>query len=355
LPVLAALRGQYPDAHLTWVVNKSFEPLLAGHPDLNATLAFDRGAFANWSLRSARSAWKFGRELRRQQFDWAIDLQGLARTGLMTMATRAKRTIGFANAREGARFAYHEKVVVPDAESIHAVDRYWRVAEHLGAGGQPKRFHVPVREGIRERLLQEWRDWPRPWVAVAVGAKWLTKRWPPRHFAALIAQAQRTFGGTAIFVGVRDDSAISQEVIAAIPGPAHDLCGGTDLPSLAAALALADVMLANDTGPLHLAAALDTPCVAPYLCTKIAKHGPYGFTAGAVETTVACGGSYVKQCPHAFRCFDDLTASHLWPALEAAVAKSNRSHGSPPTGTAPASLFRGRPFARRCSGPPGDS
>jgi ADP-heptose:LPS heptosyltransferase len=328
LPVLSALRGRYPESHLTWVVNKSFESLLVGHPDLNETLAFDRGAFGKGPVAATRAAWQFARELRNRKFDWAIDLQGLARTGLMTIATRAKRTVGFANAREGARFSYREKVAVPDAESIHAVDRYWRIVEHLGAGGQPKRFHVPVRAEVRERLTRDWHDWPRPWVAVAVGAKWLTKRWPPRHFAALVAKAQRTFGGTAIFVGVRDDSAISHEAMVGLPGPAHDLCGKTDLPTLAAALSLADVMLANDTGPLHLAAALGTPCVAPYLCTKIAKHGPYGFTAGAVETTVACAGSYVKQCPHAFACFDQLTADGLWPALEAALAKPRPNLGN---------------------------
>jgi heptosyltransferase-1 len=74
-------------------------------------------------------------------------------------------------------------------------------------------------------------------------------------------------------------------------------------------------MLANDTGPLHLAAAIGTPCVAPYTCTRVAKHGPYGIGHTGIETGVACAGSYLRNCPNGMICMDDLTPAKLWPAL----------------------------------------
>ncbi|HXD87312.1 MAG TPA: glycosyltransferase family 9 protein, partial [Urbifossiella sp.] len=255
LPVLSALRDRFPQSAITWVVNKAYEPLLLGHPDLTDTLAFDRGA-SRRGIRSAASyAVSFARELRRRRFDLVFDLQGLLRTGLMCLATGAPRIVGFANAREGSRFAYTDRVRVDDAGTLHAVDRYWRVVEALGAGGGQKRFHVPISIEARNWAAAELRNFPRPIVAVAVGAKWSTKRWPPGHFAELL----RTIPGSCVFVGTGDDTALSLEVMRHLPQPARDFTGRTSLPQLAALLAAADAMVGNDTGPLHLAAALGTP------------------------------------------------------------------------------------------------
>ena len=93
-------------------------------------------------------------------------------------------------------------------------------------------------------------------------------------------------------------------------------------------LAACDAVLSNDTGPLHLAAALGRPCVAPYTCTKVALHGPYTSMAGGVATSVPCGGSYLKQCPHGLICFPDLTPDKLWGPLSAALDAWSRSSRS---------------------------
>lgn len=309
LPVLSALRGQYPQSHIAWVINQSFAGLLKGHPDLDEIIPFNRGD------SGIRSAIRFGKELRQRKFDLAIDLQGLLRTGLMTFAAGARRKVGFANAREGAKYFYNERVAVKDADRIHAVDRYWQLVEYLGAGSQPKRFDLPIHPSDRQEIESELKGLPRPWYAVAAGAKWITKRWPPEQFGQLLRRAQAEFGGTAIFVGVNEDSPLSQIAMTSINGPALDWCGKTNLPKLAATLSLADVMIANDTGPLHLAAALGTPCVAPYTCTKTALHGPYTSPHGGVESKVPCAGSYLKSCPNGTICFQELSTDKLWPPL----------------------------------------
>ncbi len=321
LPVLSALRTRFPQTEITWVVNKAYEPLLAGHPDLTDTISFERGARKRGLFGAASYAVQFARELRSRRFDLVIDLQGLLRTGLMCLATRSPHVVGFANAREGSLFAYTDRIRVPDADRIHAVDRYWRVVEALGAGGLPKRFHVPISAEARDWAQSELRGLPRPIVAVAVGAKWVTKRWPPSHFAELL----REIPGTCLFVGTGDDTAMSLEVIRSLPGPSRNFTGKTTLPQLAALLASVDVMVGNDTGPLHLAAALGKPCVAPYTCTRVAKHGPYGAFEGAVETTVHCAGSYLKTCPNMI-CMPELTPARLGPKLAEVLdswAKSN--------------------------------
>src|SRR5262245_29478156 len=165
LPVLCALRTRFADAHITWVVNRSYEPLLRGHKALDATLPFDRGA-----TKSALRLIRFARRLRAGRFDLVIDLQGLLRTGLMAAATGADRRIGLSSSREGASFFYTD--VVPDEWNAHAVDRYWRVATALGAGDGPMRFEVPLEPDAVAWADRQLARLPRPWFVFAVGARW---------------------------------------------------------------------------------------------------------------------------------------------------------------------------------------
>jgi ADP-heptose:LPS heptosyltransferase len=347
LPVLTALRERFPAARITWVINSAYEPLVRYHPDLTDTLPFDRGVFRRGIWKAARHLASFAAELRRRQFDLVIDLQGLFRSGLMCLATGSPRRVGFADAREGSRYCYTHKVRAPGRDEVHAVDRNWAVAEWLGAGDGPKRFRVPVDAGEVQAARDELAGLPRPWVAVAAGAKWVTKRWPAGHFAELLRRTQARFGGTCLFVGTADDITLSLEVMRGLgtsgdptpnplprgwrglsPAPPslggqgagglgsciRDLTGRTTLPRLAALLSLCDVMVGNDTGPLHLAAALGRPCVAPYTCTRVALHGPYTSMAGGVETRVPCAGSYLKTCDKMI-CMPELTPDRLWPRL----------------------------------------
>jgi lipopolysaccharide heptosyltransferase I len=333
LPVLSALRARFPTARITWIVNSAYESLLTGHPDLTDTLPFNRAA-----LRGVRGAistfFSFTAELRRRRFDLVIDMQGLLRSGLMAWLSGSPHRVGFANAREGSRYAYTHKVKSPALDAGHAVDRMWSIAEAFGVGHLPKVFHVPLQSAEVEAARAELAALPQPVMAVAVGAKWVTKRWPASHFAELLNRAHAHFGGSAVFVGTGEDSATAQEVARQLRGASLDLTGKTALPRLAAVLSLADVMLANDTGPLHLAAALGRPCVAPYLCTKVRLHGPYMQSANCAETRVACAGSYLKKCSNMI-CMPELTADRLWPKLAEILNTWHHQTSLPVAGKAP--------------------
>ncbi len=324
LPVLTALRARFPEAHISWIVNRGYAPILEGHPALDETIAFDRGALRkNW----LRGGWEFARFLKRlrsYRFDLAIDLQGLFRTGAMSFATGARTRIGLASAREGAMVCYSHRV--EDRVGVaHAVDRYWRVIESLGDAPSVKTFHVPIHADARNWARNHLQEFPRPWLAFGVGSRWLTKRWPPEHFASLARRAQTRFGGSAIFVGTSEEAEIAQQAAALISGPVLQLAGATKLPQLVAILNEADVLLANDTGPLHLAVALGRPVIAPYTCTRVEKTGPYGQSDRAVETSVWCKGSYLKTCPR-MECMADLTPDRLWPALEMILSTWQQHH-----------------------------
>jgi heptosyltransferase-1 len=316
LPVLTGLRRRFPNARLTWVVNRGYEPLLRGQPDLDEIVPFDRHLLRGSWLDGSLAYFEFLRRLRSRRFDLVIDLQCLLRTGIMALATGARCRIGLSSAREGARACYTHLVADErERDPLHAVDRYWRVAEALGARSAERHFRLAIEPAARQWAHQQLRGCPRPWLAIGVGARWLTKRWPPESFAELAARAQALTGGSALFVGSPDEAALSHSAAARLSGPVCQLAGKTTLPQLVAILAEADVMLANDTGPLHLAVALGRPVVAPFTCTLVQATGPYGQAERAVATSVACHGSYLKRCAR-MECMTELTPDRVWPTLE---------------------------------------
>lgn len=319
LPVLTALRRRWPDSHITWVVNRAYEPLLANHPDLDATLPFDRAALKRGAVAAAATLVRFGRDLRRGRFDLAIDLQGLLRTGLMARATGAPRRVGFANAREGAPRFYTDCIAVRDADHLHAVDRYWRVVEALGAGDGEKLFHLRVAPGAKNKSAELLAGLPRPIIAVAVGARWLTKRWPPENFAAAARAVVSRVGGSVVFVGGAEDQALAHRAAEQLGCGSVNLCGRTAIDVLVAVLGDADAVLANDTGPLHLAAALGRPVVAPYTCTLVERHGPYGQFHRTARAAIACHGSYLRSCDH-LSCLPTIPPARVIPLLFEALS-----------------------------------
>jgi lipopolysaccharide heptosyltransferase I len=324
LPVLTAVRQRYPHAHIAWVVNRSYQGLLQGHPDLDAVLPFDRSASRGGPVKAALTYGGFLRAFRRQQFDLVLDLQGLFRTGLMAAASGAARRVGLSTAREGAVWFYSDAVPVADFDAIHAVDRYWLIARALGTRDGPKQFRVPIAEEAKRWAADLLGECPRPWLFFGVGSRWMTKRWPPEHFAVLARKAQEYAGGTVLFVGSGEESSLAQATARRLTRPVRDLTGQTTLPQLAALLARATVMVANDTGPLHLAAALGRPVVAPYTCTRVLLNGPYGAEQGAVESAIWCQGSYLKKC-NRLECMAELQPERLWPILQGILESWQRS------------------------------
>lgn len=315
LPVLTALRLLYPRAQITWIVHSAYAPLLEGHPHLDAVLPFDRAVFRQKGpLSLARYLWDWAVQLRQQRFDWVIDLQGLLRSGLMAWGSGARVRIGLNSAREGSLLAYTHRLQIPQQERLHAVDRYWQLIVTLGGGDLPRRFVLPVNGQAQTIARQEWQSLPRPWVAVAPGARWLTKRWPPQAFAQLLQRLQHHTGAGCLLLGSAEDTPLAQQIADQLTGPVRCLTGQTSLPQLVALLQLCDLFVGNDSGPLHLAAALHKPCLAPFTCTQPQRHGPYTFPRGAVAATLPCAGSYRKRCGQLL-CHQTLTPDQLWTRL----------------------------------------
>lgn len=195
-------------------------------------------------------------QLRREHFDLVVDLQGLLRSGVMTRATGATRRIGLSDAREGAGFFCSE--IVPVIRQ-HAVDRYLRVAGHLGCPVSPVEFPLGITPQPRERL-----------VALNPCARWESKIWGDDNFSALLDKLPVD---RVVLIG----SANERDRIERInKGRARNLAGQMDLFALAEFYQRCAIVISNDTGPMHLAAAVGTPVIALFGPTDPGLVGPYG-------------------------------------------------------------------------------
>ncbi len=315
LPVLSALRQRWPEAWIAWVVNHSFRGLLDGHPALDEVIPYDRGGTKRSPVGLARFT-TFLHHLGRSGFDLTIDLQGLLRSGIMALATGSKVRVGLADAREGAGRFYTHLVPPPGARNaVHAVDRLLTLAEVFGADVGDPRFVVPLGPEDRAWARTVLRDVPRPRLMLNLGASWKTKRWPPEHFAAIARRAYETRGAGLVAIGSAEDSPLVAELRGCLdPIPLLDLCGRTTLRQVAALAAEADLVLSNDSGPLHLARAAGARVVGLYTCTSPQLHGPYGCEASTIQSGIWCAGSYLKTCVR-LDCMHELTPDRVWPLV----------------------------------------
>jgi heptosyltransferase-1 len=300
LPVLAAVRRRFPRAHVAWLAARAFAPFLAGHPLLDEVIPFDRKHFGRmwYSPRSFVDFWRFVRDVRRRRFDWVIDLQGLFRSGFLTRVSGARLRAGFATAREGAWMAYNRRVR-PPAEAEHAVEQNLSLARALELPVDPVEFPLALREeelaAARERLRAAGA--PEAFVAVLPGARWPSKLWPAEHVAAAIDQIHAAGGPKCVLLGAPDEKPIGERVCGACRTPPIDLIGQTSLRELAAVLSMASRVVCTDSGPMHIAAALNRPLTAVFGPTNPKRTGPYSPVAKVIRLELPCSPCYAQRCP----------------------------------------------------------
>jgi lipopolysaccharide heptosyltransferase I len=297
LPVLNLLRRRWSEAHISWLIGSAFADLVRGHPQVDEVITFDRKQFARawYSPRAAMALGQFVRELRRHQFDLVIDLQGLLRSGILARLTRAAVRVGFSNAREFSHLCYTHRVPIHSMEQ-HAIERYLSVTESLGCGRGPIEFHFHLSDQDRSRIDDLLKGVDR-FAVLLPGTNWVTKRWPVESFASIVPTLRDRFGLTAVIAGGPDVHPIAQEL-----GRAQlsviDLVGKTSLRELVALLERSSLVIANDSGPMHIAAALNKPLVTMFGPTNPVRTGPYERSGSVLRVDIPCSPCYSRKCSH---------------------------------------------------------
>lgn len=302
LPVAGALRRRFPGARISWLVGPASAGVVGICRHVDRVLAY---------APSERPLLELLAELRSLRPQVALDIQGLIRTTSLAWLSRARWRIGFRSWQEGG-FALCNLRVVPSRTDIHAVDAYLAFARYLGADGGRPDFGLRVPRWAREhaaRLLPD--DGGRPAVALLPGTRWDSKKWPAQSFAS-VARGLASLGVRCIVLGGSEDRAAGAAIGAAAGPTALDLTGRTSLVDSAALLSRCALALGNDSGPMHLAAALGVPVIALFGPTDPARTGPYGAGHMVIQAPVPCLRCRRHRC--AVACMERLPAQEVLAA-----------------------------------------
>jgi lipopolysaccharide heptosyltransferase II len=254
-------------------------------------------------------------ELRKEKYDLVVDLQGLLRSGLITMATRAPVRVGFSEAREGSRLFYTMKV--KGGKGVHAVDRYMKVAADLGCKADDIVFPFPL-SGAGSIEIQALKERLGEYAVIVPGARWKTKIWPAENFGEVAERLPMR----SVVIGSRADRKIAEQVVSFSGGKALSVAGETSLSELIDIMRDARVVITNDSGPMHIAAALHVPVVALFGPTSAALTGPYGKGHVVLQSREACVPCFKRECKD-IRCMREIVPDAVSKEVEG-VLKGRR-------------------------------
>ncbi len=267
LQVATSLKAQVEDLRISWIVRDIYAPLVRACAAVDQTFVFERAGGTKGFLRLMR-------EVRKTKFDYVFDFQGLLRTGLMTSRARAEKTVGRTDAREMSSMFYDEKVPLPpDGRKSHPIDILLQFCPILGA--KPElRGTLKFREVDKLDLkFADGRGGSRP-IVMFPDSRRDDKRWGGyKQLTDLILKQDRT--RKVVWAGANPipDRGLFQ------PAQFLNLTGNTSLVSLPALLKRADWVISNDSGPMHLAAALGVRTLSIFGPTDPRSAGPYPITA----------------------------------------------------------------------------
>jgi lipopolysaccharide heptosyltransferase II len=294
LPVLRLLKLHYPESAIYWWIDSRLASLLQGDPDLAGLALFERERWArpqNWG-----EMWRSVRALREQNFDLVIDLQSLVRSGAFAWLANGKLTVGLDEPREGAT-ALYDLIVRRPSFYTHAVDWYLEVLPLLGVPGHRDFCWLPPRPAVAAAVKQKWPVAQGRWIILQPGARWNNKRWPAENFAELLRKlADANPEVNFAILGGQEDQALGETISKAAPKRCLDLTGKLSLPEMVEWIRLAELMVTNDTGPMHVAAALRTPVVALFGPTEPRRTGPYGQLDNVLRISLPCAPCMKSYC-----------------------------------------------------------
>jgi heptosyltransferase-1 len=323
LPALNALREHYPDAHITWLVEAAAADLVIGHRALDRVIVSNRKHWidqlkgrARWTAISEMR--EFWGELRDTRYDMVIDFQGLLKSGVLVWLARGKRKIGFDKGMQHQEHSYlflNDRVPPVDME-VHALTRGLKLLTAIGVKTGKVAYHVPFsetdREATRDLLRDQHVSGSRPLVAINPVALWETKLWLNDRFAQLADRLVNQYHVDVVFTGGPADRRTVDTILSMMTAPAADLTGRTSLNMLAALYRQAALLVTTDTGPMHLAAAMDTPVVALFGPTAPWRTGPFGPGHQVIRTAPACSPCFKRRCDHhRCRCMTDISVDRV--------------------------------------------
>ncbi len=356
-PALLRLREARPDDHITLLTHAKLKELWQGHPAVDAVQTFAED----------ENAWSIGRRLRQQKFDLGLVLPNSPRSALELWLAGIPQRIGYArpwrnwfltraippradavpmhkrSSEEINRLIHQGAAATPPASEAHHIYQYLHLTTSLGAKPEPLPPQLVVTEAALAQFVSKFRlaicsPEPPLWFGLNAGAEYgPAKRWPEQNFIQAAIEIQRRTRCRWLVFGLKAEKESALRITTSIYRAAGqqfgwdkmaddpwvvNLAGTTSLGELCAALKLCRMLLTNDSGPMHVAAALGTQVVVPFGSTSPELTGP-GLPGDArhqlLRANAPCAPCFLRECPIDFRCMTGISVERVvQAALKAA-------------------------------------
>ena len=270
LPVINALKRFRPSAHVTWVLQPGPAALVRGHPAVDDIVLFDRS-------KGLRAFLDVRRQLASRRFDIVIDLQVYFKAGIVTSFTRAPVKLGFDRARaRDMNWLFTNRKIAPHPEGQHVQDQYFEFLTALGVPFEPVTWGLGPWPNERAWQQAFFAPIERRVAAIVVATSKPQKDWPPERWAEVVDRLTEEYELQPVLVGGRSPRELHAEsVIMARARHTPISALGSGLRHLVGILDGSALVLAPDTGPLHMAVALERPVISLIGYTNPKRTGPY--------------------------------------------------------------------------------
>ncbi len=309
-PAMGVIRRFFPEAEIVLAANPLVAQLFSHHPDCDRVLVYDRGG----RHQGLKGFLTFAGALRQERFDLAILLQNAVEAAILAVFAGSPRRAGYRT--DGRRLLLSHGVPVGAPENtLHHTDYYLHMLKRLGIAGESQGLRLqcsPEELSWAQRLLGD-----EAWLAVNPGAAYgSAKRWIPGRFAETADRLAQAHGFRVLLTGGPGEADIGRDIEAAMTVKPLNLIGRTDVRQMMAVVSRCRLMITNDSGPMHIAAAFHVPLVVVFGPTDHTTTSPLSDNSRIVHHIFDCAPCLLRQCPTDHRCMEAITVEDVLTAAE---------------------------------------
>ncbi len=335
-PALRGLQKLFPDAQISLLVKPAVADLFKDHPALTHVLTYE----SNGRHTGLSGKWVLAGELRRKGFDLAILFQNAFEAAFLTFLASVPRRYGYTT--DGRSLLLSDPVAPPDPRTlVHQVHYYWDLLKPLGLTGVPTAPELVVfpaeEQAMAGRFAQGGLTASDVVVGINPGSTYGgAKRWLPDRFAEVAERLCRTVRESrdqqvsVVIFGAKGEERLGQEIAARLSSRSLVLSGSTTIRELMAAVKRCAMLLSNDTGPMHIAAAFQVPVVAIFGPTDWRTTSPFGGAHAVVRQPVDCAPCLLRECPIDHRCMTGVSVDQVYEAAVKQLGVRGKGLGESP-------------------------
>ena len=323
LPFLRTLRANRPNAYIAWIIEESFQDLIKCNPDLDEVIPVrTRYWRKNINIKSWNEIYQTRKLLKKREFDWTFDLQGLIKTGFIARMTGAPNRAGFhrSNCREkiNAWFNNHRSKYL--STDSHIVDRCLSQLSILGDFHPQTEFSLPICEKDEQAseafMVKNSKLTEKPIAGINPGAGFPTKLWSIERYARFADKITEELGFSILLTWGPGEEEMVRSIAESMKQKSWIAPATTIAESIGLYKKLS-LFVGSDSGPFHICWALDIPTVSVWGPTDPKRNGAYSKNHKAVFHKLNCSFCWKRQCPlGTIECMDKVTVQNMFDATK---------------------------------------